>query len=63
MNQTDQFNVKCGDQTPDLDFLIPLIERQKILNSSLPAGRQACLSPACPRLPAGRGRQGRQECF
>jgi len=31
MNQTDQFNVKCGDQTPDFDFLIPLIERQKSL--------------------------------
>ena len=31
MNQTDQFNIKCGDQTPDFDFLIPLIERQKSL--------------------------------
>ena len=38
MNQTDQFNVKCGDQTPD--FLIPLIERQKSLI-------HPCLSPAC----------------
>jgi len=40
MNQTDQFNVKCGDQTPDFDFLIPLIERQKSLI-------YPCLSPAC----------------
>jgi len=56
MNQTDQFNIKCGDQTPDFDFLIPLIERQKsLIHPCLPAGR-----PACLRLPAGRGRQG---CF
>ena len=31
MSQTDQFNVKCGDLTPDFDFLIPFIERQKSL--------------------------------
>jgi len=40
MNQTDQFNVKCGDQTPNFDFLISLIERQKSLI-------HPCLSPAC----------------
>jgi len=47
MNQTDQFNVKCGDQTPDFDFLIPLIECQKSLI-------YPCLSPpACGQGQAG----------